>query len=251
MFLLKLIVQVKKFLSYCGGIPAPECADNPLGYMFTRSSREVLLALMNGASYIDNSKVHTIEGFELLDEAKPYYISPAFAFVAYPSLDSTPFRELYGIPEAETVVRGTLRYQGFPEIVQTLVKLGWLDQTEKDWLNDSITWKQITKVLVGTSIQDDLSEAAIVERVKAETEFSSQAEAERSVSCLRWIGIFSDEQVQPRAGNLFDILCARLEELMKYKAGERDLVMLQQKFVVEWADGRQVSRVSYSDVRQF
>ena len=46
--------------------------------------------------------------------AKPYFISNAFAFVAYPNRNSTPFKEFYRIPEAETVVRGTLRYQGFP-----------------------------------------------------------------------------------------------------------------------------------------
>jgi spermidine synthase len=28
--------------------------------------------------------------------------------------------------------------------------------------------------------------------------------------------------------------------LMKYEQGERDLVMLQHKFVVEWADGSEV-----------
>lgn len=29
---------------------------------------------------------------------------------------------------------------------------------------------------------------------------------------------------------------------MPYAEGERDMVMLQHKFVVEWADGREVSR---------
>jgi spermidine synthase / saccharopine dehydrogenase (NADP+, L-glutamate-forming) len=75
--------------------------------------------------------------------AKPYYISPAYAFVAYPNRDSTPFREWYNIPEAETVVRGTLRYQGFPQFIKALVDLGWLDATEKTWLNDSLTWAEV------------------------------------------------------------------------------------------------------------
>lgn len=173
--------------------------------------------------------------------AKPYYISPAFAFVAYPNRDSTPFREWYRIPEAETVVRGTLRYQGFPEFIAALVKLGWLDQTEKEWLKEGITWKQITKVLLGANAQDELAEAAIVERIKAKVEFPNESEAERIISGLRWIGTFSNEPAQLRAGTLLDTLCARLEVLMKYEIGERDLVMLQHKFVVEWADGTEVS----------
>lgn len=40
---------------------------------------------------------------------------------------------------------------------------------------------------------------------------------------------------------MLDTLCGRLEQLMKYETGEADLVMLQHKFVVQWADGRTVS----------
>ena len=59
---------------------------------------------------------------------KPYYmISPPFAFVAYPNHDSAPFREFHKVLEAETVVRGTLRYQGFPEFMQALVPQAWVD----------------------------------------------------------------------------------------------------------------------------
>lgn len=77
--------------------------------------------------------------------AQPYYITPAFAFVAYPNRDSTPFREYYNIPEAETVVRGTLRYQGFPEFVKALVNLGWMDASEKDWLVQGLKWAEATQ----------------------------------------------------------------------------------------------------------
>ena len=66
------------------------------------------------------------------------------------------------------------------------------------------------------------------------------SESERIISGLRWIGLFSSEPVKPRGGNLLDTLCAQLESLMKYEQGERDLVMLQHKFVVEWADGKEV-----------
>lgn len=82
-----------------------------------------------------------------MGQAKTYYIAPAFAFVAYPNRDSTPFREFYNIPEAETIVRGTLRYQGFPEFVKALVQLGWLDAEKKDWLKNGITWAEATQKL--------------------------------------------------------------------------------------------------------
>lgn len=146
-----LVLQVKQFLSYCGGLPAPECSNNPLGYKFSWSSRGVLLALLNSASFIASGQTVSVPGSELMSHAKPYYITPAFAFVAYPNRDSTPFSKWYNIPEAETVVRGTLRYQGFPEFIGALVKLGWLDQTQKSWLLDSLTWAEVTQKAIGAT----------------------------------------------------------------------------------------------------
>jgi spermidine synthase len=226
--------KIKQFLSYCGGLPAPECSGNPLGYKFSWSSRGVLLALLNSATYLSEGKRVDISSQELMGCAKPYYISPAFAFTAYPNRDSTSFKEFYDIPEAETIIRGTLRYQGFPEFIKALVQLGWLDASGKVWLKEGLTWAQVMQNTLGTN---DAKESTLIARIKEICKFPSVFESERIVSGLRWIGLFSTELVKPRAGNLLDTLCARLETLMKYDQGERDLVMLQHKFVVEWADG--------------
>ena len=91
-----------------------------------------------------------------MKNTKPYYITPAFAFVAYPNRDSTPFKEFYkinGEGEGEVVVRGTLRYQGFPELLGVLVQLGWLDYSEKDWLKEGRTWTwgQLSQKMLDTA----------------------------------------------------------------------------------------------------
>jgi spermidine synthase / saccharopine dehydrogenase (NADP+, L-glutamate-forming) len=111
----------------------------------------VLLALLNSASYISKSEKTSIDGKDLMAHAKPYFISPAFAFVAYPNRDSTPFREWYDIPEAETCVRGTLRYQGFPEFIKALVQIGFLDAEAKEWLTPELTWAEVTQKAIGAS----------------------------------------------------------------------------------------------------
>ena len=51
--------------------------------------------------------------------------------------DPTPFGQFYNIPEAETVVRGTLIYLGFHEFIKGLVDLYWLDS--------SLTWADVMK----------------------------------------------------------------------------------------------------------
>ena len=86
-----------------------------------------------------------------MNAARPYYITPAFAFVAYPNRNSVPFREFYNIPEAETGIRGTLRFQGFREFVKALVALGWLNLEKKEWLKDGLTWAQIMQQAIGAS----------------------------------------------------------------------------------------------------
>ena len=111
----------------------------------------MLLALLNNASFLRNGQIEEISGKDLMAHAKPYYISPAFAFVAYPNRNSTPFRDFYRIPEAQTCIRGTLRYQGFPEFVKALVQLGWLDMAEKPWLNESLTWAEVMQKAIGAS----------------------------------------------------------------------------------------------------
>ncbi|KIJ50096.1 hypothetical protein M422DRAFT_777181 [Sphaerobolus stellatus SS14] len=226
--------KIKQFFSYCGGLPAPEASDNPLGYKFSWSSRGVLLNLLSGASYLMDGRAITISDNDLMKSAKPYFITPAYAFVGYPNRDSKPFKEFYNIPEAKTVLRGNLRYQGFPEFVVALVKVGFLDVEPKEWLKEGLTWAEITQNSIGAN---DASEASLISRIDALVSFPSESERTRIISGLRWIGLFSETKASIRSSNIFDTLCARLEEIMKYEPGERDLVMLQHKFVIQWKDG--------------
>ena len=66
--------KIVSFLSYCGGLPAPENSDNPLGYKFSWSSRGVLLALRNQAKYWLDGKVIDISSEDLIARAKPYFM---------------------------------------------------------------------------------------------------------------------------------------------------------------------------------
>ncbi|OJJ02762.1 hypothetical protein ASPVEDRAFT_72565 [Aspergillus versicolor CBS 583.65] len=232
--------KITDFLSYCGGLPAPECSNNPLGYKFSWSSRGVLLALRNAAKLYQGGEEVSIAGPDLMATAKPYYIYPGFAFVAYPNRDSTPFRERYDIPEAQTLVRGTLRYQGFPEFIKVLVDIGFLSDEARDYLSSPISWKEATQKILGaaSSSEKDLESA-----ISSKTAFPNNDERDRILSGLRWIGVFSDEKITPR-GNPLDTLCASLEQKMQYGPDERDLVMLQHKFGIEHKDGSKEVRTS-------
>ncbi|XDT02761.1 Saccharopine dehydrogenase NADP binding domain [Nakaseomyces glabratus] len=232
--------KIKSFLSYCGGLPAPEDSDNPLGYKFSWSSRGVLLALRNSAKYWKDGKIETISSEDLMASAKPYFIYPGYAFVCYPNRDSTLFKELYHIPEADTVIRGTLRYQGFPEFVKALVDMGMLKDDENAIFSSAIPWNDALKQYLGAK---STSREDLVASIDSKTNWKSQEDRDRILSGFAWLGLFSDTKITPR-GNSLDTLCARLEELMQYEDGERDMVALQHKFGIEWADGTTEVRTS-------
>ncbi|CAG8593209.1 10247_t:CDS:10 [Paraglomus occultum] len=234
--------KVLSFISYCGGLPAPENSNNPLGYKFSWSSRGVLLALRASAKFYQDGKIVEIAAHELMTSAKSYYIYPAFAFVAYANRDSTPFREKYHIPEAQTVLRGTLRYQGFPEFIKVLVDIGLLDDAQKDYLQPgapAITWANVLAKILNVASP---SESTLSSAVLSKTNISND-EATRILQGMKWIGLFSNTPVHLR-GTLLDTLCATLEEKMQYGPGERDMVILQHKFGIEWKDGTKETRTS-------
>ncbi|OWB78998.1 hypothetical protein B5S32_g3207 [[Candida] boidinii] len=232
--------KIKSFLSYCGGLPSPEDSDNPLGYKFSWSSRGVLLALRNSAKYWKNGEIESVTSEELMNSAKPYFIYPGFALVCYPNRDSTTYKELYSIPEAETVIRGTLRFQGFPEFIKVLVDLGFLKEDSVDIFNSEISWKDALSKYIGA---ESNSESDIIAKIDSLTKFKDEADRERILAGFKWLGLFSDNKITPR-GNPLDTLCATLEELMQYGPNERDLVILQHKFGIEWADGTTETRTS-------
>ncbi|OWB82944.1 hypothetical protein B5S33_g1573 [[Candida] boidinii] len=232
--------KIKSFLSYCGGLPSPEDSDNPLGYKFSWSSRGVLLALRNSAKYWKNGEIESVTSEELMNSAKPYFIYPGFALVCYPNRDSTTYKELYSIPEAETVIRGTLRFQGFPEFIKVLVDLGFLKEDADEIFSSEISWKDALSKYIGA---ESNSESDIIAKIDSLTKFKDEADRERILAGFKWLGLFSDNKIIPR-GNPLDTLCATLEELMQYGPNERDLVILQHKFGIEWADGTTETRTS-------
>ncbi|ODV90412.1 hypothetical protein CANCADRAFT_106295 [Tortispora caseinolytica NRRL Y-17796] len=236
--------KIKGFLSYCGGLPAPEASNNPLGYKFSWSSRGVLLALRNSAKYYENGKLVEVDGKDLMGTAKRYHSGYlGYNFVCYPNRDSTPFKEWYHIPEADTVVRGTLRYDGFPEFVAALVDLGFLDDSDKDYVSSSkpgLPWNQVLAKALGakSTSTEDLEWA-----ISSKTKFANNQVKQRVLAGMKWLGMFSETAVTPR-DNLLDTLCATLEEKMQFEGDERDLVFLQHMFKIENKDGSEETRSS-------
>ncbi|KAL3264803.1 hypothetical protein ABHI18_000354 [Aspergillus niger] len=240
--------QIRSFTSWCGALPAPENADNPLGYKFSWSPRGGLLALLNSAQWYKDGELATVQGKDLMAVAESQKIAEGFDnLVGYPNRDAVGFRDFYRIPEAGTVFRGTLRYAGFPEIIRALVAIGYFSQDEVPALNVSsssaVTWLQLTAQLLGlpADSSEETVQDAVTERI---TSFLSTEETSRVVSGLRWIGLFDASVPVNGRDTPLDTLCAVLEQRMAYEPGERDMIILQHAFDIEWVDGSKEKRTS-------
>ncbi|KAK5012911.1 saccharopine dehydrogenase (NADP+, L-glutamate-forming) [Cryomyces antarcticus] len=118
------------------------------------------------------------------------------------------------------------------------------------------SWREATAAIIGavSRVEEDLVAGehtrSLLQRganlhiaVKSKCQFPSEDEEERIIAGLRWIGLFSDDEITPRS-NPLDTLCATLEQKMKYEDGEKDFVMLQHKFEIEHVDGTKEVRTS-------
>ncbi|MGD8626679.1 MAG: saccharopine dehydrogenase C-terminal domain-containing protein, partial [Anaerolineae bacterium] len=102
--------RIASFVSWCGGLPAPEANDNPLGYKFSWSPKGVLLAGRNPARFQKGGQVVEIPGEELFEHYWPVQIDGLGEFEGYPNRDSLPYTGVYDIAPDDWMFRGTLRY---------------------------------------------------------------------------------------------------------------------------------------------
>lgn len=216
--------QVSSFISYCGGLPAPEARDNPFGYKFSWSPRGVLLAGRNEARYLLDGKEVVVPAEELFNHYRMIDIPGLGVFEGYPNRNSVSYTETYGIPEARTMLRGTLRYPGWCLKLKKIGELGLLDITEREWRAE--TYAGFMKEYLGLGEAADLK-LAVAARLKLEVD-------SEVVNSFDWLGLFSDRRLPSRKISPLDLLVALMVDKLKYREGERDLTVLQHEIVVDY-----------------
>uniref|UniRef100_A0A8D0DBY0 Aminoadipate-semialdehyde synthase n=1 Tax=Sander lucioperca TaxID=283035 RepID=A0A8D0DBY0_SANLU len=162
---------VESYSSFCGGLPAPECSDNPLRYKFSWSPYGVLLNTISPAIFLrDNEVVSIPAGGSLMESSMPMDFLPGFNLEAFPNRDSTTYAEPYGIQTAHTLIRGTLRFKGFTKAMTGFVKLGLINSEPCPILQPTscpVSWKALLCKQMGlsSSISHDAFEEAVYERI--------------------------------------------------------------------------------------
>jgi saccharopine dehydrogenase-like NADP-dependent oxidoreductase len=224
--------RVTKFVSWCGGLPAPEANDNPFGYKFSWSPRGVLLAGKNPAHFLWDGQDVVIPGGELFDH---YWTVPVavegevIGFDGYPNRDSLPYMQTYGMENPQTFFRGTLRYPGWCQTLRKIADLGLLEETPLEGL-EGLSFAQFTARLVGS--EGHRLRAALAAYLDLPLDSPV-------IDHLDWLGLLGDESLPAGQRSPIDILTARMLAKMQYAPGERDMLVLQHQFEAAFPGGNE------------
>ncbi len=220
--------KLVSFSSYCGGLPAPEANDNPFGYKFSWSPRGVLLAGKNSARYLKDGEIVEIPGEELFAHHWPVEIEGFGTLEGYPNRDCLPYIDTYGIHGVKGMFRGTLRYPGWCEAMRNIAKLGLLDETEADL--SGLTFAEFMGRLIGRDGPASPADVAASLGIPADSSV---------IEKLEWLGLFNDEPLPADARSPLDVLAGVMLPKMQYAPGERDMLVMQHEFIVQYSDRRE------------
>ncbi|KAJ6220407.1 hypothetical protein RDWZM_006219 [Blomia tropicalis] len=239
--------KIVSFKSFCGGLPAPENADNPLAYKFSWNPRGVIFNTLSGAKWLENNEIKEIlPGGALMDQPVDIDFLKGLNLEGYPNRDSLVYRDIYKISNASTIMRGTLRYKGFCNAVKGLHMMNLLSTDPHPSLHPSgpeITWRQFMATLLAQP--DDMLRTNVKNII-----FDRIGSDEQRLSAFEELGLLDDELIAKKNTPL-DTLMYYFQNRLMYQPGERDLVVLRHDINIEWPDSsrekRNIDLVVYGD----
>ncbi len=218
--------KMLSFESFTGGLIAPETdPENPWGYKFTWNPRNVVMAGQGTAKFLQEGQYKYIPYGQLFKRLTDVSILSHGKYEGYANRDSLKYIDTYGLQGIQTMVRGTLRNQGFCSAWDVLVQLGCTDDsysmegvegmTHRDFINAFLNFDPHKNV--EEKLSDQLSLDLYGEEMKR----------------LRWSGFFEKEKIGLQKGTPAQILEHILNKKWKLNAEDKDLVVMWHRFVYE------------------
>ncbi len=221
--------EVEGFYSLCGALPAPGSAGNPFKYKFSWSPKGVIMAGNNEGQFLREGRIIKVPSEDLFKN--PLQIdfpgTGSEILEAYPNRDSLPYIDLYGIPEAKTMIRGTFRYPGWCEILDAMKHLDLLSVEQKDFSGK--TYTQFMAMMAGGK-----DAAGIKDRVAGCLGLSPDS---LPLYALEWLGLFEERAMNRETASPFEIVSDLMIEKMMLGKNERDMVAMQHIFLASYPGG--------------
>jgi len=227
--------ELLAFTSYCGSLVAPESNDNPLGYKFTWSPMNVITAGSGGACYYEKGNFRCIPYHRLFTNPKIIAIPGFREFEAYENRDSVVYRKKYKLDDIPTFIRATLRYPGFCDAWNMLIKLGLTANSYHIEGSENMTYRQ----WVASYLPDDDSSLentlADILHIKRGGELHQK---------LLWTELLSDRPIRRVNGTPAEILLDLLLDKLKFNHGDTDMLVFYERIEYKLA-GELFEHIAY------
>ncbi|MCX6285949.1 MAG: saccharopine dehydrogenase NADP-binding domain-containing protein [Bacteroidetes bacterium] len=225
---------VLEFYSICGALPAPEAAGNPFKYKFSWSPKGVVMAGNNDALYLRHGKIVSVPTKELFNDPFTVDFPEVGRLEVYPNRDSLAYRDIYGIPEAQTVYRGTFRFKGWCESLNIIKQLGLISYENSDMSGMSYAGL-IGKQLKNLGYKPGIANRNIRFDVAGCLGIPIDSHA---LDAMDWLGLFEDKPMNRKTDSTFEVVSDLMISKMGLGDKERDMVVLQHSFLAAYSDGR-------------
>lgn len=214
--------EITGFYSSTGGLVAPEFDNNPWNYKFTWNPRNVVLAGQATARYMDGGEMKYIPYHKLYTRAIKTKVLNLGEFEMYPNRDSLGYREIYGLQNVKTMIRGTFRRPGYCESWNALVQLGMTDDTFVVEGSENMSYRQFTAAFLpnekNKTIEQNLCDYL---GITADSDIFKKIE---------WLGLFKDVKIGIANLTPAQILQHILEPKWALGSKDLDLIVMQHIF---------------------
>jgi saccharopine dehydrogenase-like NADP-dependent oxidoreductase len=227
---------ILEFYSICGALPAPESANNPLKYKFSWSPKGVVMAGNNDAIFLRHGQKVSIPTKDLFKN--PFKVNfPGVGLLdVYPNRDSIAYKDIYGIPEAQTMYRGTFRYQGWCETMDVIKQLNLISYDKYDMTGMTYT-DMVARELPTRKIISDDSRPMEGRGEQEVSNFLSIPTDSYAIKAMKWLGLFDDTPMNRGIDSPFEVTSDLMISKMTLGDEERDMVALQHTFLAGYSDG--------------
>ncbi len=213
--------EITSFKSHCGGLVAPESNDNPWGYKFSWNPRNVILAGQTTAQYLHKGKLHFTPYSRIFTDIETVEVEGFGKFDAYANRDSLGYIQPYGIDNAKTVLRGTLREADFCAKWNCLSTLGITDDTFVIENTNQLTYREFIESFVPSAYQsfEDFLDKQLHIPVSSD-----------KYKAIEWLGILGKQKITLAKGTPAQILQSLLETKWKLNPNDKDMIVMQHQF---------------------
>jgi saccharopine dehydrogenase-like NADP-dependent oxidoreductase len=221
--------RIRSFESYGTGLPAPDSPTNPLKYIISWNPRNVVMAGENGAQYIRNGHIKIVPYHSLFQHSWPIEIDGLGNMEAYPNRDSLVYKDLLGFEDAHTLIRGTIRYPGWSETWQQIVRLGLPNERLSIPNLPNMSYAEMLDIF----LPHNVSGSTLQQRVANYLNISPTGKIMENLS---WLGLFSDEIIGGNAENASEAMIQLISRKLSFRENSRDMVLLHHKLEAEYPE---------------